>query len=396
MKQKKGFTLIELLGTIVILGIITLIATPPVINQIKKAKGKLKTSSLTYIYSAGESYIKENEESYPKVSGSVFCISIQQLSDNGNLKDSFIKQEGIDYDAVLKFTVDANLKLTHEMQLETSTSCKSSNAPMSAKAYIVETTMPQYRSRTKTETSVPVHYTYQGNDPHNYMEFKVGSVTELWRIVGFDATGIKITPATFEVKRPYDSSNARPTASNSYCNNPSKGCNAFIKNDKTVKNDSEIYTYLNTTYYRGITDNLMKTSLINMANYPIGKLDSSTMKTVDQINEAIKQDNTSVQVGLLTVYDYISATTEEACKNNVFHNTACGTNNYLKSTNQDYWLINTNSKNSNDVFSVLQDGQIKEKVASDTNTYYRPVIYLKDSISLIGSGTKASPFKIKN
>ena len=39
--RKNGFTLIELLGTIVILGLIALIATPPVINQIKNSKKKV-------------------------------------------------------------------------------------------------------------------------------------------------------------------------------------------------------------------------------------------------------------------------------------------------------------------------------------------------------------------
>ena len=38
MKNKKGFTLIELLAVIVVLAIIALIATPIVMNTIKKAK----------------------------------------------------------------------------------------------------------------------------------------------------------------------------------------------------------------------------------------------------------------------------------------------------------------------------------------------------------------------
>ena len=42
--MKKGFTLVELLGTIVILGIIAVIAFPAIINQITDARGDINDS----------------------------------------------------------------------------------------------------------------------------------------------------------------------------------------------------------------------------------------------------------------------------------------------------------------------------------------------------------------
>ena len=50
MKNKKGFTLIELLAVIVVLAIIALIATPIVMNTIKKSqKGAAERSADSYI-----------------------------------------------------------------------------------------------------------------------------------------------------------------------------------------------------------------------------------------------------------------------------------------------------------------------------------------------------------
>ena len=50
MKNKKGFTLIELLAVIVVLAIIALIATPIVMNTIKKSKkGAAERSADSYV-----------------------------------------------------------------------------------------------------------------------------------------------------------------------------------------------------------------------------------------------------------------------------------------------------------------------------------------------------------
>lgn len=62
--MKKGFTLIELLGTIVILGLIALIATPPIVNLIKKSDKTISENNIKLIYKAGEDYIDEFQNNY--------------------------------------------------------------------------------------------------------------------------------------------------------------------------------------------------------------------------------------------------------------------------------------------------------------------------------------------
>ena len=50
--KTKGFTLIELLGVVIILGILSLISFPIILNQIKNAKQGIKEGTKTLIIDA--------------------------------------------------------------------------------------------------------------------------------------------------------------------------------------------------------------------------------------------------------------------------------------------------------------------------------------------------------
>lgn len=126
--MKKGFTLIELLGTIVILGLIALIATPPIINLIKKSDQKISENNLKLIYQAGLDYIDEFQNNYTLVKDKKVCLSIQEIVNNGNLKESFIKQQKIDTQKMIHYTVGDHMKLNYELKLY-DTSC-TNFAPM--------------------------------------------------------------------------------------------------------------------------------------------------------------------------------------------------------------------------------------------------------------------------
>ena len=56
MKSNNGFSLIELLVVIVILGIISLIATPIVLNYIETSKSKAAETSIEGILRAADNY----------------------------------------------------------------------------------------------------------------------------------------------------------------------------------------------------------------------------------------------------------------------------------------------------------------------------------------------------
>lgn len=115
--MKKGFTLVELLGAIVILGLIALIATPPIVNLVKKSDKTISENNLKLIYKAGLDYINEFQNNYSLTKNKKVCLSIQEIVDNGNLKDSFIKQQKIDTKKYTHYTVGDKMKLSYDLKL---------------------------------------------------------------------------------------------------------------------------------------------------------------------------------------------------------------------------------------------------------------------------------------
>lgn len=93
--MKKGFTLIELLGVIVILGILVLIAFPPLLNQIKKSKNEINSATKLIIIDAAKDYVDANNNDYERTNGNIYCINISTLIDNNYLNEK-IKNENLD------------------------------------------------------------------------------------------------------------------------------------------------------------------------------------------------------------------------------------------------------------------------------------------------------------
>lgn len=85
--NKRGFTLVELMGVIVILGIISLIAVPPIINQIKGARENNDSNNKLLIYDSAELYVEENYDLDSENYGKTYYVSLQQLVDDGKLTE---------------------------------------------------------------------------------------------------------------------------------------------------------------------------------------------------------------------------------------------------------------------------------------------------------------------
>ena len=85
--MKKGFTLAELLGVITVIAVLAIIAFPPIINQLNRSKDELSDATLESIYSATELWIDRNQNTYPLNDGDIYCITLQELVDNGMLQE---------------------------------------------------------------------------------------------------------------------------------------------------------------------------------------------------------------------------------------------------------------------------------------------------------------------
>lgn len=125
-KRRNGFTLIELLGVVTILGMIALIVTPPIINNIKNSNEKINKASLQYIYAIGESYIKDNSNDFTMTSGTKLCIKINDLLEDGRFKEGVLKESNIEPRKYLLYNVLENQKLSYKLNLYNNNTCTSS------------------------------------------------------------------------------------------------------------------------------------------------------------------------------------------------------------------------------------------------------------------------------
>jgi len=83
--KKNGFTLMELLGVIVILGLICLVAFPPILDTVRKNKNNINEATYQIIYSAANIYINNHKSEFELVENNEYCIKIQTLIDEDNL-----------------------------------------------------------------------------------------------------------------------------------------------------------------------------------------------------------------------------------------------------------------------------------------------------------------------
>ena len=109
--KNKGFTLAELLGVIVVLGLICLVAFPPILDAIKKSKKNIGNSTNEIIYGATKIYMNNRPSEYKLTPNSTYCIKIQTLIDSGDLvndlKDSTYG-DPIDTEQYVKVIVENN------------------------------------------------------------------------------------------------------------------------------------------------------------------------------------------------------------------------------------------------------------------------------------------------
>lgn len=84
--MKKGFTLIELLAVIVLIGLISIIALPSITNQFTKSKGEVNSVANETMVNAAELYLDSNVNLQTYTVDTNFCITLEVLVNNGNLK----------------------------------------------------------------------------------------------------------------------------------------------------------------------------------------------------------------------------------------------------------------------------------------------------------------------
>ena len=265
---------------------------------------------------------------------------------------------------------------------------------------------------------------YRGQNPNNYITFN----GELWRIIAKETDGTyKIIRDETLPDRAYDEANHRSTANNTYCTSPSSGCGVYAavegefsslsgSQKGTVTEDSSIKIYLNEDYYENDINETAKGQMTSHS-FNIGAveyLDESGAEadSIAKNIEGEKRYTWTGNVGLANVSDILKASTNPLCKSATDQTSklmqespvvTCDSNYLFEIPDMTgYWTINASSDesggNSHDAWHAARASGIVGIDRTDAyrvgNLAPRPVVFLKSSTTLSGSGTLEDPFTI--
>ena len=415
--KKKGFTLIELLAVIVILAIIAVITVPRIADMISSSRqggaadsfyGTLKAAELGYT-KALQSNTNLKGSTCNIADSKITCTNGVKMSVSGKTPESGTIALSTNGVSAVDLTLNG-YKCTGT--LSTEKPCTKNNGPY--KTDTLKTNIITNGDGLYAEENEAGRLVYRGSNPNNYVKFN----NEMWRIVSIEADGTlkiikdeSIGNRTFDPKNS-DTSGPRFNSNNTYCEDTDgiyKGCNAWNavngtyvngSHSGTVTKDAEINTYLNTTYY-----NALSTEAKNqMEDY---KFKTGNLLRRKNINTTLGLEKKTLwegKVGLLNLSDWLLATTNNECNPliNAWYNSdlgighdnyKCSFNNYLFKTTSVWWLLNPVYDLTAYVYAISVNGYI------DTyHSYYslgvRPVAYLKNTVSLTGTGTGLDPYLI--
>lgn len=217
---------------------------------------------------------------------------------------------------------------------------------------------------------VDKRYIYVGSNPNNYIQYS----GKTWRIVSIEPDGsLKLIDYSANITNTWDS------------------------NSQDEWSSSTLKAYLNNEYVSTLSD----TSKMVSGKWQATLVYKSKSATGNMtIEELVLQDNDQdgtassyAQVGMLTIGDYMKATTNQNCKNNML--TATGCSSWL--SNYKGWTINIDAEQFNASIAYYFDNS--DKLSEDnTGTSHKayPIIYLNRTVVIEkGTGSAGDPYILK-
>ncbi len=213
-------------------------------------------------------------------------------------------------------------------------------------------------------------YIYVGNNPNNYIYYS----GRLWRIISVEPDGnLKLLDYTFDESRSWD-----------------------LSTDKKW-DISSLKNYLNNDYLTKIADKTKMISgkwiytLVSKTESLSGKVSINEFTAQEKGQE--KTSSLYAQVGLLSIGDYIKATTNNSCRNEMI-----GTEGCISWLSQyPGWTINIDKDlvNRSYAFYFNNSSSIAEQSTMEVNDFY-PVIFIdRNSMYLKGEGTIDDYYALK-
>lgn len=215
-------------------------------------------------------------------------------------------------------------------------------------------------------------YIYQGSIVKNYIEY----AGKTFRILSIEPGGsLKLVDIESNINMAWDN------------------------NSNSEFNDSSLYNYLNGSYLSTLNDK----SKIVIGSWNKAYLYPPTGSSNYNLHTLVEDENKNYEstkikdttAGMLLLSDYINASTNQECKNDILNASSCS------SWLSDYkgWVIDVDAIKSTDetgyAYFMDSGNKINNDITSSLKNVY-PVIFLnKNSVIISGDGTEASPYKIR-
>ena len=267
MKDKKAFTLVELLAVIVVLGLLTIMIVPKVINSIKDAEKSSNMTSAQNLVKAAQLKASNNELTGTKQNIKINYETGENISylDYSGTKPEIgqvqIKTNG-DVAMAVKFGDYCYLKTYNSNDI--TTIAYNENTCGANSDVFINYTMPELAvsgDGLYEALGEPGRYIYRGSNPNNYIYLKEEGANVLYRILSYESDGtIKVVRDSEIIEEnlnriKWDNENNRKnTASGYYCN-ASYGCNVWGNQTNTYYSDKTLSELSQDFYFYYYPDN---------------------------------------------------------------------------------------------------------------------------------------------
>ncbi len=204
---------------------------------------------------------------------------------------------------------------------------------------------------------------FRGTTVNNYIQYS----GDVWRIVEIEVNGsVKIAYTKYGKSLKWD------------------------VDDSSEWKVSSLNNELNNTFYATLQNN----TLIEQKNWRIGRIydEASTLDELIFQESQVLYSNSLI--GLLNASDYVKASLDASCKNDVLNSTSCTS--WLSSYGG--WVINASSTSEEEsakaYYFKIGDKLSKKNVSDNENVI--PVLYLKSTVRIVsGDGTLSNPYMLE-
>lgn len=388
--MKKGFTLVELLAVVVILSVISMLVFPNVVKIINQSKENLYQSQLRDLESVARDFSLEHPELLDSNHINVTYVTLDALKRAGYLEIDKINnpktgdemngcikieynESGSQYNYTYEET-DCNSNTTLKGLIVTyNDGLKKEERNITLSAY--EKVLADYNGIISSVGGVTDglyeiddEYIFRGTDPNNYV--KLGNGGDSYRIISMNKKDktiklIKVTPESSA----YSSTNS----------------NSFL--------ESSVATYLLNFVTTGSAKGF-NNKIVDGIKWENGILDVNTSVDYNVLKSIEATSNLSNKIGLIQVSDYVIASLNNTCYNNIL-SSSCQMSNYLATLFGSNYVWTMDGSTTGKVIT-LEKGVITNHTLNATSDItYRiyPVMHLKRSTYITtGNGTSSSPY----